>query len=200
MFDWIISVLGSAGYLGLALLMFLENVFPPLPSELIMPLAGFLAHQGQMNPVLAVLSGAAGSLAGAWLWYAVPRRIGRARLEKFIDRHGRWLTMTPEDLKRASDVFARHDRAAVFFGRMLPAIRTLISVPAGFADMPLTVFLVLSAAGSVIWVGALTGLGYVLGSQYQTVSDWVNPVSNVVVGGIVLWYLSRVLSGKGRAR
>lgn len=198
MFDWIISVLDASGYVGLALLMFLENVFPPLPSELIMPLAGFLAHQGDMSIVGAILAGGIGSLAGTTLWFIAARRIGRARLLRFIDSYGRWLTMTTEDTERAAKVFENHQNRAVFFGRMLPAIRTLISVPAGFAAMSWPLFLALSGAGSLIWVGILTGLGYTLGSQYQLVAQWVNPVSNLIVGGLIAIYLWRVIRGKGR--
>lgn len=200
MFDWITSVIDASGFFGLAFLMFLENVFPPMPSELIMPLAGFLAHQGKMSFIGAILAGTVGSVAGTTLWFVAARRIGRARLHRFIERHGRWLTMTTEDMDRASETFERHQQAAVFFGRMLPAIRTLISVPAGFAAMSWPLFLSLTTAGSLIWVGFLTGLGYALGSQYQLVAGWVNPVSNVIVGGLVVYYLWRVIRGKGRQK
>ena len=198
MFDWLVGVVEQGGYFGIALLMFLENVFPPIPSELIMPLGGYLAHQDRLNPVLVVISGSIGSLAGVYLWYWLAMQLNRDKVYDLIDRHGRWLTLSEESLKKAEERFKRHQGFAVFFGRMIPAIRTLISVPAGFAKMPLGRFLALSVAGTVIWVSGLTALGYVLGSQYERVSGWLNPVTNVIFGAIVLLYVVRLFRGKGR--
>ena len=153
--------------------MFAENVFPPIPSELIMPLAGFLAYQDQMNFVGVVIAGSIGSLAGTYLYYIIARKIGHDRVRHLLEKHGRWLTMSPEDLDRASDWFDRHGNLAVLMGRMVPAIRT------------------------VIWNTLLTGLGYALGSQYDLVADYMNPVSNVVIGALVLTYIYRVIRKKG---
>src|SRR5690606_17640376 len=147
MFDWISSFLEGGGAWAIAALMLLENVFPPIPSELVMPLAGFNAARGGTPLWLTILSGTAGSLGGAWLWDLVGRAFGDKRLRRLIARHGRWLTMTPSELDRAQAWFERHGAAAVFFGRLVPTIRTLISIPAGIARMPTRRFLLFSALG-----------------------------------------------------
>lgn len=200
MFEWVTGIVERTGYLGVAFLMFAENVFPPIPSELIMPLAGFQAARGELNIVLLVLAGSAGSLLGAWFWYEVGRRVGADRLKRWTERHGRWLTMGPEEVDRAQDWFGRHGGVAVLLGRMVPAVRTLISVPAGIAGMPLGPFLAYSAAGTLAWTGLLAGAGYLLEGQYERVSGWLNPASNIAFAAIVLWYLYRVATFRPRQR
>ncbi len=194
MFDWISGFVQSSGYLGVALMMFAENVFPPIPSELIMPLAGFAVRNGEMSAVLAVLAGSAGSLAGAFLWYLLARRLGLAPLKRAAGRHGRWLTLTPQDIDDADRWFDRHGAKAVLFGRLVPAVRTLISVPAGLSGMPTAAFLIYSSIGTIVWTAFLTAAGYFLGSQYQSVQTYLNPVSNILIGVIVVWYLYRVVT------
>ncbi|MDE0923791.1 DedA family protein [Aurantimonas coralicida] len=198
MFDWIVALVERTGSIGVALLMLAENVFPPVPSELIMPLAGFSAARGDLNVVAIIIAGTIGSLLGALLWYYIGKWIGAERLKRWASRHGRWLTITPEEVDQASNWFHRHGGMAVFIGRLIPAVRTLISVPAGVAGMPLTPFLLYTILGTVIWTAFLAGAGYLLESQYQRVSNWVNPVSNVVIGLFVLWYIYRVATFRGR--
>jgi membrane protein DedA with SNARE-associated domain len=192
LFDWITGLVQQTGYLGVAFLMFLENVFPPIPSELIMPLAGFNAANGQMSIWLVILAGTVGSLAGAYMWYVIGRRLGMKRLCRLADRHGRWLTMSRADADRAHDWFERHGGTAVLVGRLVPAIRTLISVPAGIARMPLPSFFAYSILGTAAWTALLAGAGYLLQSQYERVQDWLNPISNIVVVLIVGFYIYRV--------
>jgi membrane protein DedA with SNARE-associated domain len=199
MFDWITGFVERSGYFGIALLMLAENVFPPIPSELIMPLAGFAAARGDLNLALAVLAGAIGSLLGATLWYYVGRWVGCERLKRFAARHGRWLTLAPEEIDHAQDWFRRHGGKAVLLGRLIPAVRTLISVPAGVAGMPLPAFLAYSALGTALWTALLAAAGYLLEGQYERVSAWVNPASNLVFGAIALWYLYRVATWRGRS-
>ena len=199
MFDWIAGLVEDGGYLGIAALMFAENLFPPIPSELIMPLAGFAAARGDLNIALATAAGAAGSLLGALFWYYVGRWLGSARLKRWAGRHGRWLTLTPGDIDRSCAWFNRHSGKAVFIGRLVPAVRTLISVPAGIAGMGLPRFLLYSALGTVLWTAFLAGLGYLLGDQYRKVADWSNPLSNAVIGILVIWYLYRVATFRRRA-
>jgi membrane protein DedA with SNARE-associated domain len=194
MFDWITGFVVRSGYVGVLLLMLAENVVPPIPSELIMPLAGFTAARGQLSLVLVILAGTAGSLLGAVLWYYVGRRLGSERLKRLTARHGRWLTLSPDDVDRADDWFRRHGARAVFFGRLIPTVRTLISVPAGIAGMPLPRFLAWSVLGTGLWTALLAGAGYLLQSQYERVSDYLNPVSTVVVVLIIGWYLYRVVT------
>lgn len=196
MFDFVVSIVEQSGYFGIALLMFAENVFPPIPSELIMPLAGFVAARGDLNPVGIVLAGSVGSLAGAVFWYQIGRMLGAARLKRWAAKHGRWLTLAPAEIEQSQDWFKRHGAMAVFFGRLLPAVRTLISVPAGVAGMRWTPFLLYSCAGTVLWTTLLAAAGYVLEGQYKVVGDYVNPVSNVVVVVLVAWYIYRVVTFK----
>lgn len=190
--DWVVDVVSELGVLGIALLMFAENLFPPLPSEIIMPLAGYLSTRGRMDPWAAVAAGSAGSLAGALFWYWVGLRLTHGRLERWVARHGIWIAMSPDDVEHAVRWFAGHGRYSVLLGRLMPVVRTLISVPAGFARMPLGKFLALSAVGTVAWTGALTYAGVVLGQQFAGVDRYIGPVSWVVVGAAVVGYLWRV--------
>jgi len=195
-FDWIAGFLESGGALAIAALMLLENVFPPIPSELIMPLAGFNAARGGTPLWLAILAGGLGSLAGAWFWYHVGRAFGRLRLRALIARHGRWLTMNLSDFAMAEAWFQRHERAVVFFGRFVPTVRTLISIPAGIERMPQAQFLLYTALGSFIWSGGLALAGYLLEDRYEQVEHWIDPLSTAVVIGIVALYVWRVIRWK----
>ena len=192
MFSWITDFLNTSGYFGVALLMLLENVFPPIPSELVMPFAGYAAQQGDMDIFLVILSGSFGSLLGALFWYYVGRWLGLERLRRFSARHGRWLTLSPREVDKADAWFDRHGQWAVLFGRLIPAVRTLISVPAGVSGMSHRRFLIASSIGTIVWTAFLALAGYFLAGQYETVQTWLNPVSNVVIGAILAWYLYRV--------
>ena len=198
MLDWITNLVRGMGVPGVGLLMFLENVFPPIPSEVIMPLAGFVAEQGGLSFWGAVAAGTVGSLVGALGWYAVGRGVGERRLRAWVERHGRWLTLSGGDVDTAKQWFARHGGAAVFVGRLVPGVRTLISVPAGFASMPLLPFVLYSAAGTVVWTVALAFAGRILGSQYARVSGVLEPAGLVVLALVVGLYLVRVARWKGR--
>lgn len=194
MFDWITNLVGQSGYIGIALLMFVENLFPPIPSEVIMPLAGFNAAQGSLNVFLVVAAGSIGSLTGAVIWYYIGLWLGLGRLKKWTARAGRWLTLHPDDIDKAADWFQRHGGAAVFFARLVPAVRTVISVPAGIAGMPLLPFLIYSAAGTVLWTALLTGAGYLLQSQYEAIAGWVNPLTNIILVVLAVIYIYRVVT------
>ncbi|HEX7226196.1 MAG TPA: DedA family protein [Candidatus Binatia bacterium] len=196
-FDWI-TAFDKMGTLGIVFLMFAENVFPPIPSELIMPLAGFSAARGELNLLVVIIAGSTGSLLGALLWYYIGRKIGAERLERWATKHGRWLTLSPKEVEQSCAWFNRHGGKAVFIGRLIPAVRTLISVPAGIAGMPLGSFLLYSAAGTILWTALLGTAGYLLESQYDKVAHWINPISNVVIGLIVLGYLYRVVRFRSR--
>ena len=193
MFDWVVSTIEGWGYLGVFLLMVAENVFPPIPSEVIMPLAGFLAGRGDLSLTLTILVGTAGSVIGTLMWYYIGMAIGEERLKRLAARHGRWLTLSPSDIDNAHAWFQRHGAAAVFFGRMIPAIRTLISVPAGLSAMPFWRFLLYTVLGSALWTGMLTFAGLVLHENYALVADYVDPLSKLVVLSVVAIYLWRVI-------
>jgi len=188
MFEWINNTIRSLGYWGVAVLTFLENVFPPIPSEIVIPLAGFVAAQGELAVWGVIAAGSAGSLAGALVWYEVGRRLGERRLRAWVDRHGKWITLTAKDVDRAQDWFQRHGRTSVLVGRLVPGVRTFVSLPAGFARMPLSAFLIYSAAGTIVWTAALAYAGVVLRANYDVVGDYVGIATNVifVVIGVML--------------
>lgn len=194
MFDWITGFIQRTGYVGILAMMFAENMFPPIPSELIMPMAGYTSASGSLNFFVVVAAGTVGSILGALFWFWVGRKIGADRLKSFAQRHGRWLTLSPAEIDQADAWFDRHGPKAVFLGRLIPAVRTLISVPAGISGMPLVQFLAWTTLGTLIWTTLLAGAGYLLQDQYMLVSRWMNPVSNVVIGIIAAWYIYRVVT------
>ncbi|GGC05311.1 alkaline phosphatase [Oxalicibacterium flavum] len=196
MFNEIVDMAAQAGYLGVFLLMLAENIFPPIPSELIMPLAGFAAARGDMDMIMVILAGTAGSVVGALPWYYAGLLFGKDRLKAIAARHGRWLTMTPADIDQASDWFARYGISAVFFGRLVPAVRTLISVPAGIVRMRMLPFLFFSTVGSLLWTAFLAFAGYVLESQYELIEEWIDPISKSVMLLIIGIYLYRFIRFK----
>jgi membrane protein DedA with SNARE-associated domain len=197
MADLIVRMLAETGYLGVALLMFLENVFPPIPSELIMPFAGFTAASGRLGIVGVILAGTLGSLAGAYVWYGLAFRFGKQRLQRFADRHGRWLTLTGRDIERADAWFDRHSGKAVLIGRLVPTVRTLISVPAGLSGMSNRRFLAFTVIGTALWTTILALAGYTLGERYGEIAHWLDPVSTAIVVLIVLTWLYRVVTWRG---
>lgn len=198
MFDLVTGFIEKTGYLGILLLMFAENLFPPIPSEFIMPLAGFAAARGDLHIAPVTLAGTAGSLLGALLWYMIGRWVGCERLKRWTGRHGRWLTLSPAEIDQSRAWFERHGSKAVLFGRLVPAVRTLISVPAGLAEMPLPRLLMYSAIGTAIWSTGLAVAGYLLEDGYRAVAEYTNPVSNAIIGAMVLWYIYRVVTFRPR--
>ena len=195
MTDWIQNLMDSMGYLGILLLMVLENIFPPIPSELIMPSAGFAAARGDMSLGMVVLMGTLGSVIGTLPLYYIGRAFGEDKLVAWADKHGKWLTLSGKDIRKADDWFDRHGSKAVLFGRMVPGIRSLLSLPAGMSEMPLPKFLIYSAIGSALWSAALAYAGYALGENYDRVEQYVGPASKVILGllvvGAVAWFVKR---------
>ncbi|MCD8490309.1 MAG: DedA family protein [Desertifilum sp.] len=189
MAQWITTIMNSLGYGGIALLMFLENLFPPIPSELIMPLAGFTVAQGQMNFTLAVLAGLAGTLLGALPWYYVGYAFGEERIKQFADRYGRWLTLSSQDIEKANRWFDRNGKKAVLTGRIVPGVRTLISLPAGLNRMPFIPFLFYTSLGSIVWIGLLTFAGYALGNNYTLVERYIGPLSKIILLALVIFVI-----------
>jgi membrane protein DedA with SNARE-associated domain len=186
MLDWIKNLMESLGYVGVTVLMFLENVFPPLPSELIMPLAGFTASQGELTLIGVIIAGTIGSVVGALPLYYLGRFVGEEKLKQWADRYGKWLTVSSKEIERADQWFERHGNKTVFFGRLIPGIRSLVSIPAGISGMNIATFLLYTAVGSSIWTAVLAFLGSLLGEQYEKVDAYLGPVSYVVVGLLVV--------------
>ncbi len=166
------------GYGAILLAMFLENLIPPIPSELIMPLGGFYVHQGQLNFLPVVFAGLIGTVLGALPWYGIGRIVNEERLEQWLKKYGRWIGIRPEELSRSRRWFNKYGISLVFWGRLIPGIRTLISVPAGIELMPLTPFLVWTTAGSFIWTLFLTIAGFYLGDGYSNIEVWLRPFSS----------------------
>lgn len=193
--DWIIEIVTSLGYLGIGLLMFLENIFPPIPSEVIMPMAGFAVLQGHLAFVPTVAVGVVATLLGGVPWYLLGRWLGHDMLAAWADRYGKWLCISSRDLDRARGWFERYGRAAVFFGRLIPGVRTFISVPAGACNMPFWSFLLYSALGTTIWVSFLTFAGYKMGEHYDVLEAYIGLISKAVLASLVLigggWWLRR---------
>ncbi len=193
MADWITWFVVRAGYAGVAALMLAENVFPPIPSELIMPLAGYEAASGRLSLLAVIVAGSIGSLSGATFWYLLARRLGYDRVRRLAARHGRWLTMSPRDVDQARDWFVQRGAVAVLVGRLVPTVRSLISVPAGLAGMPLGKFLALTAIGVTGWTTVMTIAGYLLRQAYSDVERYLNPVATAVVVILAIWYVVRVI-------
>jgi membrane protein DedA with SNARE-associated domain len=198
MIEWVTGIVAAGGWPGVLALMFLENLFPPIPSELIMPLAGFAAARGQMSFTLAVLAGIVGTLLGNAFWYELSRAIGSARIRPLFARYGRWFAVDDKDFDKAEATLKKYGPFALFFGRLLPGIRTVISIPAGLALIPRQVFYVWTALGSAIWIMFLTSAGYWMEEHYDKVEAWLSPLSYVVVGGIVAAYAWHIWSTRVR--
>jgi membrane protein DedA with SNARE-associated domain len=199
MADWIIDLISSGGYLAILALMLLETVFPPIPSELVVPFAGFAAAQGRLDIWLVIIFASLGSVLGAVLLYLVARLINDEKLEKFVHNHGRWLTLDIEDLRKSRRWFDRYSRTVVLFGRLIPAMRSLISIPAGINKMSLTPFFVFSAIGTTIWSAFLAVGGYWLGQDYERIRHFINPITSVVLLAIIVIYLYRLIFAKRKS-
>lgn len=187
------------GYGAIALVMLLENVVPPIPSELVMPLAGFLVQQGKLELLPVLLAGLLGTLLGAWFWYGIGRLINEQRLEHWLARHGRWFGLRAEDLARSRRWFNRHGVAVVFWGRLIPGVRTFVSLPAGIELMPQPRFLAWTTAGSLIWLLFLTLAGKALGAGYAQVEVMIKPFSRILVALIAAALLVSLLWWSGRS-
>lgn len=198
MADWVRELIEQSGYLGVALMMFLETVFPPIPSEVIMSLSGLQAARGTMTLWGAILSGTFGAMVGNIFWYWIARALGVERFHPFIDRFGRYLTLDWKEVQRADHFFDRYDDWFVCIGRMVPTIRSLVSIPAGLFGMPWGPFLLWSTIGTLGWTTILATAGYLLGSHYADVDRYLGPVSTGVIAILVLWYLFRVVTWKPR--
>ncbi len=194
MATWIIETINSLGYAGIFLLMLAESLFPPIPSELIIPFAGFSAANGTLNLWLVLASATVGAVVGMLPWYFAGRIFGLERVRWLADRLGRIMTLNAEEIDTATAWFRRFGPVIVFVGRLLPLIRTLISVPAGLAAMPFWKFLLFSTLGALTWNSILVGAGFVLAEHYELVETWLDPGTTIVLGLVVVIYLYRFIT------
>jgi membrane protein DedA with SNARE-associated domain len=175
------QLVASLGYPGIALVMLVENLFPPIPSELVMPLAGFMTRRDEFNFIGVVASGTLGAVTGALILYHLGSRFPEERLRSFLRRYGRWLLLFEADLDRALALFERYDKAVVFFARFMPGLRSLISLPAGLRRMPLASFVLFTTLGTVIYNSIMSYAGVLLGSNWERVLSFVERYQILVV-------------------
>jgi membrane protein DedA with SNARE-associated domain len=205
--NWVQDVINQFGYFGVALLIVIENVFPPIPSEIVLPFAGFVAQQGasavnatadaaqsDTTVIGMMIAATVGSVVGALILYFVSAAIGPERLRGFVERFGKWFGVKSSDLVRAEEWFDRRSVAAVLVGRCVPLIRSIVSIPAGFRRMKLTSFVVLTAIGSAVWNIALIGAGAVLGDQWEQVGEYVGVFQWLVIVAVLVLLVRFVVS------
>jgi membrane protein DedA with SNARE-associated domain len=195
--DWIIHWIEQGGYWGIFALMVLENVFPPIPSELIMGVGGVAVARGSMTFWPLLMLGTLGSTLGNYAWFLLGDRFGYARLRPFVARHGRWLTMDWDDVEKAGAFFRRHGQWVVFAMRFSPALRTMISLPAGLAHMRHAKFLLFTFAGAMVWNTILIHGGRMV-ARFAGLEKAMGTAILALTVGIVLVYLYRVITWKPR--
>lgn len=183
---WVVEVIDAVGEIGVGLLIAAENVFPPIPSEAILPFAGFSASRGDINVVLAWMAATIGALAGAYFLYGVGALVGYDRLRVLAGK--RWFILFGEaDLARGERFFERHGSKVVLAGRFIPLVRSIVSVPAGATRMPIATFTALTVVGAGIWNAVFIAIGYQLGERWDRVQGWVEPIGYAVLVALVLW-------------
>ena len=189
----------NLAYFVICFAMFLENIIPPIPSEIIMPLGGYFVYQGNLNFYILVIFGLIGTVLGALPWYYLGRFLNEKKLASFVDSKGKFIGISSRDLNKSKLWFDKYGVSLVFWGRLIPGIRTLISVPAGIELMPLKKFLVWTSLGSLIWVVLLTLLGYVLGENYKIIESYIDnfkvfikPIFIIISALLIFKYLKKI--------
>lgn len=192
--DWVTSVVESLGYVGVAFLVAVENLFPPIPSEVVLPLAGFVAVQGEATFVGMVIAATIGSMVGAYMLYGISAAIGPQRLRILVIRYGKWFRLDEDDLDRTEQWFDSRANLAVLICRCIPLMRSLISIPAGFRRMPLLPFSLYTLLGSLVWNVLLVGAGYLLGEQWHRAEQPLEIFQKLVLATIAVgvgWFIWR---------
>jgi len=202
--DWVVGVIDAIGYLGVLLLTAVENIFPPIPSEVVLPAAGFSAAKGSANVWGMVLAATIGSVVGAWALYMAAATLGWTRIHLLAARHGRWLGVKPKDLDRAEAWFADRSTLAVLICRCVPLLRSLVSVPAGLHRMAPVPFTIYTTIGSAVWNTALIFAGYELGANWEQVGEVIGTFQYLVIAALASaagwWIWTRFISAEQRAR
>lgn len=184
--SWVTEIMEQFGYLGIFLMMALENLFPPIPSEIVLPFGGFLTTYTNLTVIGVITAATLGSVIGAMILYCVGLLIDVARMEKVVDRWGHILRIKKEDIHKADDWFDKYGYWTVFFCRMVPLIRSLISIPAGMSNMKFSVFLLLTTLGTLIWNILLISVGVALGANWENILGFMDVYSNIVYAVISL--------------
>lgn len=196
---WVVNLIDAGGYWGIAFLMVLENVFPPIPSELIMGIGGIRVGQGRMEMLPLLIAGTVGTTLGNLPWYLLGYALGKERLRPFIDRFGRVVTMDWEEVEKLNGLFRRHGQKIVFIFRFMPALRTIVSLPAGVFHMHPVRFILWTLAGALIWNIILAYAGYFLGANLKRIDDWLGPAATVALLGGFGFYVWRLLTWRPRS-
>ena len=183
---WVESIIGTMGYSGLYLVMFLENVFPPIPSEVVLPLAGSLTLTGKFSIPMITFVGMLGSLTGAFLFYGLGKWLGEPRVRQLMAKFGKYALLSTDDLDRSLKWFEKYDDWVIFFSRMVPIVRSLISIPAGIASMNFAKFSFYTILGTALWSFVLSFGGRLLGEQWPLIADYINTYQNVVLVLVVI--------------
>ena len=180
------QIIQAGGYPGIALVMFLENVFPPIPSEVIMPFGGFLASTGEFSLFWVWIAGTIGSVAGAIVLYYLGWFAGDVVIRRFLRRYGKWIGISEKDYDRSLGIFRKYGEWIVLFGRVIPLVRSLVSIPAGAERMPFAKFMIYTTLGSAAWSGLLAVAGYALGDRWEEIIEFIEQYQDVVVVALVL--------------
>ncbi|MFC7320801.1 DedA family protein [Halobacillus campisalis] len=197
--EWIIKFIDLYGYYGVFILIAIENVFPPIPSEIILTFSGFMTTQTSMTVLGVIALSTSGSITGAIVLYYIGKIIEIRSLESFIDRHGSFFRMTTENLHQAMTWFEKYGGRTIFFCRLIPIIRSLISIPAGVTGMPMTKFLVFTLLGTLLWNGLLILIGAQLGASWWKISEYMQTYSFILISTAVI-LTSLLLIVKMRSR
>ena len=199
MTQWFLDGLEQWGYAAIFLWMALENIIPPIPSEVIMGFAGIAVAHGKLTFTGVMIAGTLGSTAGNYFWYWIGRNVPLQKLKPFVDRNGRWLTVDWSDVERIDNFFFRHGQWLVFVLRFAPFGRSIVSLPAGISNMPRWKFIVWTLAGTTIWNAFLTGAGWYLGANFREAEAWTGPAAVAICAAIAAWYVWRVVSWRPKA-
>lgn len=193
MLDWATEFITTHGYLGIFCLMVLENVLPAIPSEIVLPLVGHIVVVSHLNFLVALLVATFGSMVGTVMWYVIGWYLSADQLEKFLKKYGVYFAITAKDFHKARRFFEKYEIPAVFFGRMIPGIRTIISLPAGSVHMPFHIFFAYSIAGSLVWNAGLMFLGAAVFTDLTLVDAYIRPVTHIIIALLAGTYILQVI-------
>lgn len=192
--DWLVNLITAIGYPGVMLSMFIESFFAPIPSEIILPFSGFVASSGSLSIYLVILLASFAAYLGSLPFYLIGRW-GKDKVDMFLRKYGKYLFIKEEDLDKGYEIFDKHGKKMVFFGRLIPIVRTVISFPAGVADMNFGLFSLFTFAGTLIWSSILAGAGYLLGDNWDAISIYVSKYEKIIL--VILIVIAALFIARG---